>query len=239
MTRGWWNTASPRRHSRDQLEAAEPERAGAAQAAAPGSVDQPRGGDHFRQHHRDGLQRLDLDLFVAARLGVLDGKDADRAFRADDRHAGEAVEAFFARLRPVGEGRVIGGLGEVQDARLGGDRPDQAFAHVQPGDVDRFLAQAVGGEQLQLVVAQQVDRADLALHRRRDQVDDLVELRLRGAAARHDLMQAGQDFAGGSGGAQRHGEALTDGSRGCHLRAINSTCFTQSCDRTTCVIHSV
>ena len=71
----------------------------------------------------------------------------------------------------------------------------------QAGDVDRFLAQPVGGEQLELVVAQQIDRADLAAHRLGDQVDDLVELGLRRAALGHDLVQAGQDFAGGSGGA--------------------------------------
>ena len=52
----------------------------------------------------------------------------------------------------------------------------------QSGDVHRFLAQAVGGEQLELVVAQQVDRADFARHRLGDEVDDLVELGLRTAA---------------------------------------------------------
>ena len=209
----------PARHSGDQLEAAEPERSRAAQAAAAGAVDQPGGGDHLRQHHRDGLKRLDLDLFVTARLGVLDGKHADRAFEANDRNAGKAVEALLAGFGPIGEGRVIGGFGEVEDAAFGGDRADQALAHAEPGHVDRFLAQAVGREQLELVVAQKVDGADLALHRLGDQVDDLVELGLRAAAARHDLMQARQDFAGGGGGAQRHGQALSDARRPCHAGA--------------------
>ena len=149
-------------HSGDQLEARQPQRPGAAHPAAAGAVDQPRAGDHLGQHHRDRLQRLDLDVLVAARLGMLDGEHADRAFEADDRHAGEAVEALFAGLGPVGEGGVVGGFGEVEDAAFRGDRADQAFAHAQAGDVHRFLAQAVGREQLEVVVAQQIDRADLA-----------------------------------------------------------------------------
>ena len=120
-------------HAGDQLEARQAQRPGAAQAAAPRAVDQPRAGDHFRQHHRHGLQRLDLDVLVAARLGMLDGEHADRAFEPDDRHAGEAVEALLAGLRAVGEGGMLGGLGEVEDAALGGDRADQAFAHRAAG----------------------------------------------------------------------------------------------------------
>ena len=46
-----------------------------------------------------------------------------------------------------------------------GDRADQALAHAQAGDVHRFLAQAMSREQLEHVVAQQVDRADFAAHR--------------------------------------------------------------------------
>ena len=121
------------RHSGDQLEPRQAQRPGAAQAAAARAVDQPRAGDHLRQHHRDGLQRLDLDVLVAARVGMLDGEHADRAFEPDDRHAGEAVEALLAGFGPVGEGRMLGGLGEVEDAPFGGDRPDQALAHPAAG----------------------------------------------------------------------------------------------------------
>ena len=200
-------------HPGDELETGEPQRPGAAQTAAARAVDQPGAGDHLRQHHRDGLQRLDLDVLVAARLGMLDGEHADRAFEPDDRHAGEAVEALFAGLRPVGEGGMVGRLGEVEDASLGGDRADQALAHAQPSDVHRFLAQAVGREQLEEVVAQQVDRADFARHRVGDEVDDLVELGLRRAALGHDLVQAGQDLAGGGGGGERHARRLSDAAR--------------------------
>ena len=218
-TRGSWNTACALGHSGDQLEPGQPQRAGAAHPAAPRAVDQPRAGDHLRQDHRDGLQRLDLDLLVAARLGMLDGEHPDRAFEADDRHAGEAVEALLPRFGPVGEGGMLGSLGEVEDAALGGDRADQALAHPQPRHVHRFLAQAVGGEQLEEIVAQQVDRADVAAHRIRDQVDDAVELALRRAALGHDLMETGQDLASGGGGGERHELRLTDGGAACQSEA--------------------
>ena len=135
---------------------------------------------------------------------MLDGEDADRAFEPDDGHPGEAVEALLARFGPIGEGGMLGGLGEVQDATLGGDRADQPLAHAQTGDVHRFLAQPVGREQLEIVVAQQVDRADVAGHRLGDQIDNAVELDLRGAALGHDLVETGQDLARGSGGRGGH-----------------------------------
>ena len=110
------------------------------------------------------------------------------------------MEALLAGFGAIDELGMAGGLGEVEDAAFLGDGADQPFAHRQAGDVDRFLAQAVGGEQLELVVAQQIDRADLALHRLGDQVDDAVELGLGVAARRHHVVKPGQDLAGGSGG---------------------------------------
>ena len=224
-TRGSWNTACALGHAGDEPEARQPQRPGAAQPAAPSAVDQPGAGDHLRQDHRDGLQRLDLDILVAARLGMLDREHADRAFEPDDRDAGEAVEALFAGLGLVEEGRVLGGLGEVEDAPFGGDRADQAFAHPQPGDVHRFLAQAMGGEQLEVVVAQQVDRADVAIHLLGDEVDDLVELGLRRTAPGHDRVEAGQDLAGGGGGGERHEHAANRCDRARVTRAMQRKCF--------------
>ena len=203
--RGSWNTASPFAMPETSLRPGQPQRAGAAQAAAAGAVDQPRAADHLGQHHRDGLQRLDLDVLVAARLGVLDREHADRALEPDDRHAGEAVEALLAGLRAGRRKRDA----RAASARLR-IRPSAAMVPTRPspilsrGDVHGFLAQAVGCEQLEIIVAQQVDRADVAAHRLRDEVDDAVELALRRAALRHDLVETGQDLAGGSGGGGGH-----------------------------------
>ena len=90
-------------------------------------------------------------------------------------------------------------------------RPSAAIVPTRPspiaqaGDVHRFLAQAVGREQLEHIVAQQIDRADFAAHRLGDEVDDAVELGLRRAALGHDLVETGQDLAGGGGGGGGHG----------------------------------
>ena len=117
---------------------------------------------------------------------------------------------------------MLGRFGEVEDAPLGGDRADQALAHSKPGDVDRFLAQAVRREQLEHVVAKEVDRADVAAHRLGDQVDDVVELGLRRAALGHDLVETGQDLPSGSGGGASHGARLAGrGSRDKPHRAAN------------------
>ncbi len=94
-------------------------------------------GDQLGKHHGDGLQRLDLELVIGARIGMLDGEHADRPLLADDRHAGEAVEHFLAGLGPVGEFGMARGLGEVEDRRVLGDGADQALAEREPGDVDR------------------------------------------------------------------------------------------------------
>ena len=100
------------------------------------------------------------------------------------------------------------------------DRADEALADRELGDVDRFLLQPAGGEQLEAAVAQQVDRADLARHRLADDVDDAVELGLRAGARRHHVVKAGQDLArGGSGGGGRgHADRATRMARGFPIR---------------------
>jgi hypothetical protein len=135
---------------------------------------------------------------------VLDAQHAHRALAPHDRHPGEAVEQILARLRLVGELGVAGRLVEVQRLDMLGDGADQAFAQAQPGDVNGLLRQAARCEQLQHAVAQQVDRADLALGRLADDLHDIVELRLRVGAPGHHIVQPRQDFAGGGrGGAGR------------------------------------
>ena len=141
-----------------------------ARSRAAAARHRPAGtGDQLGQHHRDRLQRLDLDIVVAARLGMLDREHADRALAPHDRHAGEAVESSLRRFRAGRRSRD----GSAASSRLSiatsrrscrpGPRPAQL------GDMDRFLLQPAGGEQLEHAVAQQIDRADLALHRLADE----------------------------------------------------------------------
>ena len=186
-------------HPDDQLQSGQPGHAGfpAAVAGHRRAVGEPGIGDQLGQDHRHRLQRLDLDLVIGARIGMLDGEHADRPFLAHDRHAGEAVEQLLSRLGAVGEFGMARRLGEVQHRHLAGDGADQALAHGELGDVDRALVEAQRGEQLEHAVAQQVDRADLAGHRLGDDPDDLVELCLGAGLRGHHVMETGQDLAGG------------------------------------------
>ena len=92
---------------------------------------------------------------------------------------------------------MAGRLIEVQRLDVLGNRADKAFAKPQLGEVDRFLFQAARGEQLQYAVAQQIDRANLAVQRLADDLHDLIELGLRGRAGSHHVMKTSQDFACG------------------------------------------
>ena len=87
------------------------------------------------------------------------------------------------------------------------DKAAKAGADRQLGDVDSALVEAAGGEQLEQPVAQQVDRADLAIEGLADDLDDLVELALRMRARGHHVMQLVEDRTGsGNGG---HGVRLS------------------------------
>ena len=127
---------------------------------------------------------------------MLHRQHADRALEPHDRNSGEAVEPLLAGLRLVGEGGMLGRLGEVKYASLSGYRANQALTHVKPSDVHRFLSQPVGREELEVVFAQQVDRTDVAIHLLRNEVDDLVELALRRPTPRHDRVESGEDLTG-------------------------------------------
>ena len=163
-------------------------------------VDQPGVVQQLGEDHRDGLQRLDLDVLVAPRVDVLHGQHADRPLAPHDRHAGEGMELLLAGFRPVLEFRVRRGLGQVQRLDVGRDRAGQPFSDPEAGDVDRRLFETARREQFEHPLAQQVDRADLAIERLADDVDDLVELALRRDARGHQLVELREDRAGGGDG---------------------------------------
>ena len=75
------------RHPVDQLEPGQlhgPCLARARSGAEP-FVDEAGRGDQLGEHHSHRLQRLDLDIVVAARRGMLDAENADRTLAAHDR----------------------------------------------------------------------------------------------------------------------------------------------------------
>lgn len=163
--RGWWNTAVPTASPFTRPQPGQPLRTAELwrQAGNVFLIDQFGIGNQFRQHHGHGLQRLDFDFFVAARIDVLDAQHPDRAFAPHDRHPGEGVELVLTRFVAIGKVRVGRCLGQVEHFDIAGDRADQPFADCHAGDVDRFLRQPLGGEQFKHPFAQQVDRADFAI----------------------------------------------------------------------------
>ena len=175
-------------------------------------VDQVGIGDQFGQHHGHRLQGLDLDLFITARLGMLNAQHAHRPLAAHDRHAGEGMELFLSRFRPIGKVRVRGRLSQVQRIDMRRDGADQPLAHRQAGNVHRLLRQPAGGKQLQRTLAQQVDRADLGMQTLAHHIGHGIELGLRVAARSHHLMQAGEYLARGGNGAD-HAGSLAHGGR--------------------------
>ena len=198
------------RHAHDEAQALEAGRTVVAggRFRAGGLVGEPGIGDQLGEHHRDRLQRLDLDIVIGARIGMLDGEDADRPLPPHDGHAGEAVEQLLAGLGPVGEFGVADGFGEVEHGGGPGDRADQPLAQRQLGDVDGALVEADRGVEFEHPVAQQVDGADLALHRLGDDLHHLVELRLRAQPRRHHVVEAGQYLTGRSGRLGGHEDGL-------------------------------
>ena len=163
-------------------------------------IDQAGIVDQLRQHHRHGLQGLDLDTVVAARLSMLHGKHANRPLAPDDRYAGEGMELLLTGLRAVLEFGMRRRLVEVEGLDILGDGPGEALAHAQPGDVHRTLFQPARREQFEQPIAQQVDRANLARQRVADDVGDLVQLVLSTRLGGHELMQLREDQAGCRGG---------------------------------------
>ena len=157
------------------------------------------GGDHLRQHHGGGLQRLDLFLDIGALGAVLHHQHAERIAGAQDRHAEERMVDFFAGFRAERERRVALRVGQVERRRLAGDEADEALMRAQHGPVHGVAVEAFGGIEFERVVdAQHIGRADLGHHVGRDQHHDLVQAFLGRDLLRHGFAEPSQQDAGAS-----------------------------------------
>ena len=139
-TRGWCSTARP--IAIPSFSRSPSRRAGASARSArivSSRRDEVAAGDQLRQHHRDGLQRLDLFLVVFAEGAVLHHQHAEHAAAAQDRHAGQRVVDLLAGFRAVREIRMRLGVGQRQRPGAAGDIADDAFADREAGLVDGFL----------------------------------------------------------------------------------------------------
>ncbi|MGX0998611.1 hypothetical protein AB7M38_005903 [Bradyrhizobium diazoefficiens] len=157
------------------------------------------GGDQLGQHHRGGLQRLELFLDIGALGAVLHHQHAERVAGAQDRHAEEGVVDLFAGLRAEREGRMALRVVQIERRRLAGDEADQALMGAEHGMVHRLAVQTFGGVELERVVdAQHIDRAHLGHHVGGDQHHDLVQPLLGRDLLRHGFAEPSQQDAGTS-----------------------------------------
>ena len=117
--------------------------------AGPGDGGQLARGDHLRQHHGGGLQRLLFLLGIGAPRPVLHHQHAERVAGTQHRHAEEGVIDLFAGLRPVGEGGVRLCVGEIDRVGLARDQTDQALVGIEDRVVDGVRVEALGGVQLE------------------------------------------------------------------------------------------
>ncbi len=157
------------------------------------------GGDQLRQHHRGGLQRLELFLDIIALGAVLHHQHAERVAGPQDRHAEEGVVNLFAGLGAEREGGVALRVAQIERCRLAGDEADQALMGAEHGVVHRLAVEAFGGVELERVVdAQHIDRAHLGHHVGGDQHHDLVQPLLGRDLLRHGFAEPSQQDAGTS-----------------------------------------
>ncbi len=148
------------------------------------------GGDHLRQHHRGGLQRLDFFLDVSALGAVLHHQHAERIAGAQDRHTEERMIDLFAGLRAERERRMALRVVQIERCRLAGDEADQAFMRAHHRSMHGVAVQTFGGVEFERVIdAQHIGRADLGDHIGRDQHDDLVQPLLGGDLLRHGFAE--------------------------------------------------
>ncbi len=142
--------------------------------------------DHFRQHHGDGLKRLDLFLVIEAPRPVLHDQHTEHPARAHDRHAGKRMVDLLTRFRTIGELRVALRIVERKRTGVRGDVTDQALADSQACPMHGRRVEPLGSEQLEdFTGAQQIDRADLGDHLVGDQTHDFSQGFLGRGATRH------------------------------------------------------
>ena len=158
-------------------------------------------GDQFRKHHCGGLQSFDLDIFVTARIDMLNAQNAHRAFPVNDRHAGKGMKFLLARFRPIGKIGMRARFGEVERLDVLGDHTGQPLANRHARDVDGGFVEAARRKQFEHPFAQKVDRTHLADQAFADNLDHAIKLGLRVKTRGHDLVQASEDLAGGCSGA--------------------------------------
>jgi len=144
--------------------------------------------------HRRRLHHLDVLVGVLLDRPVLHDQHAEHLPAALDRHRQERMIDFLARLRPVGERRVLGRVRLVDRHAELGAPANEALALLEHRGVDRGRVEALAREQLErAVLAAQIDRAHVGDHDAGDLAHDLVETLLPVGRFAHDVAQPAHD----------------------------------------------
>ena len=168
------------------------------------------GRDHLGEQHSGRLQRLDLFLRIGAPGAVLHDQHPDGRPAPQHRHAEEGLVDLFARLRLVGKGGMVLGVGHRQRLGARGDEADKAFARPHGRQVDGLAIEALGGEQLHRAIGpHHVERAHLGHHVGGDEHDDAVQARLSGDRLRHHLAEPPQQQTRSARRAHQHRPILS------------------------------
>jgi hypothetical protein len=131
---------------------------------------------HLGDDHRHDLEGVDLVLGVVARDAVLDDEHAEHLAEALDRHAEEGRVDLLAGLGHEAEARGLRRVAGRERCRRLRDPADEALAEAQPGKMDGLGLEPLGRAEFEYVlVAAEIDRADLGHEAVGDQPDDPVQ----------------------------------------------------------------
>ena len=150
---------------------------------------------HLGDHHGDDLEGVDLVVGVFARLAVLQNEDAKDLAEALDRHAEEARQALLAGLGQVAVAAGVRGVGVESGSAVSAIWPTSPWpTRRRERWTESGLSPSVA-ESSSIVVAAEVDRADVGDEAVRDQADDAVEPFLAAAGLGQRGTQAREEHA--------------------------------------------
>ena len=143
---------------------------------------------------RDRAQEVDVRAVVAL-LSALHVENADQPGPGLDRNREHRSESLLVYACDPLEARLLGDVAHEEGLALLRDPAGDAFTHVHVGPADHPLVEAVGGGQDQLFAVRrdQIERADVGLHRQGgltdDQLDQVVRLLGRGGSQGQPLQE--------------------------------------------------
>ena len=151
---------------------------------------------HLGHHHGHDFQRVNLILGKLPRGFRLHDQHAQPLAHALDRHAEERGENLLPRLRHIAEALFRRRIRRIHRRGRARHAPHKALTQLHPRLVDRLFLEALSRAKLQrILIAEQIDRADLGPHAIGNQMCDAVQTVLPLAGQGETVAQTPQQFA--------------------------------------------